>query len=454
MEPNRRNIAVINTLADVYSSHRDYTGLFSKIRTAEWSNIFLSPAVLLIATILKNAGHHVRIYNDVQKEIIHSQINEDIILISSITSSFQRACEIARQFRDRKVIMGGIHVSCLPDEALNYADHIVIGECENVITALVEGKIKDKIIYGTRLKNLDDLPFFDYSLLKHFPEIIPVQTSRGCDFKCMYCTVAANYGKYRARSPENIINELKHYCENYGSIRKIDFRIDADFTFIRKRAIEIIQRLNAEGIKPEAIIANSRLQIYKDHELLSLLSKLNTTLCIGIESLDQEVLNVYNKEQKETDISEAVRTFHDFNIKVMGYFIFGSDQDHKDTLKRYSEFIHKSKIDFFQVSLLTPFPGTELYKTLSSQNRILTKNWSYYDGLHMTFKPLQMNAFEMQKAYLSFYEKEFSLQFLLHPSWLFNMDILRHHILIHSLKKMFARDMDDYCSFLEMHSRT
>jgi len=447
-----KTIAVINTLASVYSAHREYSGFFGKIRTAEWSNTFISPAVLLIATILKNAGHSVKIYNDLQNEIDPEKMNEEVILISSITPSSGRAYEIAKMFPGRKIIMGGVHVSVLPEEAAEYADHVVVGECDHILVDLVEGRIKDKIVYGDRIQNLDELPFLDYSLLKNLPDILPVQTSRGCNFKCNYCTIASMYGNYRFRSPGNIIRELLNYREKYGEIPKIDFRIDADFTFIRKRALEILNHMKAEGIKPKVIVANSRLQVFRDRELLKSLSEQNVTLCIGIESLSQNVLDSYQKEQKETEILEAIKTLHDYNIKVMGYFIFGADQDDRDTLKRYSDFIHKSHIDLFQVSLLTPYPGTELFKEMLSHKRLFTTDWNYYDGAHITFRPAQMTAIELQKAYFDFYKKEFSLKCLLNPGILFNPEILRNKLFFYSFRKMFTKDIVDYYSFIDTNS--
>jgi radical SAM superfamily enzyme YgiQ (UPF0313 family) len=441
-------IAVINTLANLYSSHREYTGFFSKMKTAEMSNIFISPAVLLIATILKKAGFTVSIYNDFQDEVNRNKINEEIILISCITSSSKRAYEIARLFPDRRIIIGGVHVSALPEEAVEYADHVVVGECDNILVDLIEGKIKDKIVYCKHVQNLDELPFLDYSLLKSLPDILPVQTSRGCNFRCNYCTVASMYGKYRARSPENIIKELLSFTAKYGEINKIDFRIDADFTFQRKRAIDIMTRMKAEGIKPKSIAATSRLQVYKDKELLSHLSDQNITLCLGIESLNQDTLDGYCKDQKVSDIYEAIKTLHDSNIKVMGYFIFGSDEDTKDTLKRYSEFIHKSLIDFFHVTILTPYPGTGLFKSLLSQKRIFTTDWAYYDGMHITFQPARMSAYELQHELFSFYQDEFSLRSLLNPRWLFNIEILRNKFLFYTLMRMFSEDMNSYFSLL------
>ena len=442
-------IAVINTLANAYSQHRRYTGFFSRIKTFEWSNIFVSPAVLLIATILRKSGYAVQIYNDFHGEIDPEKINEDIILISSITSSSIRAYEIADMFRDRRVILGGVHASVLPEEAAAHADHVVVGECENILLDLIQGKIKDKIVNGGNFSNLDELPFPDFSLLKNIPDIIPVQTSRGCNYRCNYCTVPMMYGSYRYRSAENIILELLNFRDTYGEIRKIDFRIDADFTFHRKRAMEIVRRMTAEGIKPKVLAANSRLQVYKDRELLSLLSDQNVTLCIGIESLNQEVLDSYQKDQKESEIREAIKVLHDHNIKVLGYFLYGADQDDINTLKLYSEFIQKSKLDFYHVSALTPYPGTALYKKLLSEKRIFTTDWTYYDGLHVTYRPAKMTAYDMQKEFFDFYRKEFSLKSLIDPRWFFNLEILRSKLLIYLLVHIFKKDMVQYLSYIE-----
>ena len=447
-----RKVAVINPLANVYATHRKFAGLFSKIRTAEWSNIFVSPAVLLIGTILKSMGCAVKIYNDLQNEIRPNEMDEEIILISSITSSAKRAYEIASFFQDRKVILGGIHVSSRPEEAVPYADHVVVGECENVLPGLISGKTEEAIVYGEPVRALDKLPFLDFSLLKRLPEIVPVQTSRGCNFKCNFCSVPLMYGTYRCRSPENILAELRNYRENYGEIKKIDFRIDADFTFIRNRAMDIFRRMKAEEIKPKAIAANSRLQVFKDKELLSWMSQQNVILCVGIESLNQDVLDDYHKDQRHSDILEAVHVLHDNNIKVLGYFLFGADHDDRDTLKRYADFIHESRLDFFHISILTPYPGTGLYDRLSAQKRIFATDWAVYDGLHVTFKPAKMTAYTMQKEFLDFYQKEFSMKALFNPRLLFDLEVFRNKFLISMLTKMFEKDMVEYLSFLASHS--
>lgn len=444
-----KKVAIINTLADVYAKHRKFTGLFSRMKTAEWSNIFVSPTTLLIATLLKRMGCSVKIYSDLQKEIDPEEIDEDIILISAVTSSAKRAYEIAKLFPERKTILGGIHPSALPEEAGRYADHVVVGECETVLPDIISGKINKRIIYGEPLSPLDNLPFLDFSFLSSPPDVLPIQTSRGCNFRCNYCSLQKIYGKYRYRSPKHILSELMYYREQYGDIKKVDFRIDADFNFIRSRAKEIFNRMIAEEIKPKVVAVNSRLDAYKDRELLSLMSKHNIIFCTGIESLNQGVLDYYRKDQSSSDILEAIQILHDNNIKVLGYFMFGADQDDKDTLKRYTDFIHKSKLDFFHVSILTPYPGTELFDLLMSQKRIITTDWNYYDGLHLTYKPARMTAYEMQKQFIDFYQETFSMKSILNPRFFFNFELLRNKVMMSLLTKLFKNDLIDYLSFLK-----
>jgi radical SAM superfamily enzyme YgiQ (UPF0313 family) len=399
--------------------------------------------------MLKQIGCQARIYNDISEKIVPGNVDEDIILISIMTSTARRGYEIARLFPDRRVIIGGVHASILPGEAIQFADQVVVGECERVLPDLLASRIKDRIVYAEPLSDLDNVPHIDYSFLKVLPETLPLQTSRGCPISCNFCSVSKVYGrKYRFRSPANVLNELLSYRERYGEIKKIDYRLDANFSCNRERAKEILRRMISEGIKPKVTAAHTRLDAYKDRELLLLMSQLNFTVCIGIESLNQDVLDDYNKKQKVSDIREAIQVFHNHNIRVHGYFMFGADDDEPDVLKQYADFADESNLDTFHVAVLTPHPGTELYNRLVSQKRIFTFNWDYYDGIHVTFEPARMNAYEMQKAFNDFYLKEFSLRSRLNPKLLFNLGSLPHKFFIGLMVSILKKDMLGYANSL------
>jgi len=446
---NEESVAIINPLANIYKSHRKIANIFSKLRTFMGINLFVSPTTLLLATVLKRMGCQVRIYDDVLEKIDPNYIKESIILISIMTTTAKRGYEIASLFPDRKVIIGGVHASMLPEEAAQHADHVVVGECEHVLSELIAGRIGEKIVRASLLKNLDEVPPFDYSFMKRLPQTLPVQTSRGCPFDCNFCCVSKVYGRqYRYRSPESVLTELVGYREKYGKIKKIDLRLDANFTHNRERAKEIMRRMLSSGIVPKVTAAHTRLDSYKDKELLSLMSRLNFTVYIGIESLDQDVLDAYSKKQKASDLLTAIRVFHDHNIKVHGYFIFGADGDNPDTLKHYEDFVHASKLDTFTVTVLTPHPGTEQYNKLFSQKRIINHDWDYYDGLHFTFEPARASAHEMQKAFNDFYLRVFSFKRCLNPMLLLNMDLMKYNLFISLMSRMMKEDMMSYIETL------
>jgi radical SAM superfamily enzyme YgiQ (UPF0313 family) len=446
-------VAIINPIANIYAPHRKLTWLFSMLKTFLGINLFVSPTTLLLAAVLKKTGCQVKIYNDFEEKLDPGTVEEPIVLISIMTTTAKRGYEIAGLFRDRKVIIGGVHASLLPEEAIRHADHVVVGECERVLPDLIAGRIKEKIVYAEPLADLDDVPHLDYGVLSSPPKTLQIQTSRGCPFNCHFCCVSKVFGRgYRFRSPASVLSELTNYREKYGKIKQIDFRLDANFTSNRERAKEILRLMIGEGLKPKSTAVHTRLESYKDRELLSLMSPLNFKVYIGMESLDQDALDGYNKKQQISEAGEAIRVFHDHNIKVHGYFMFGADQDEPDTLKRYEEFVHESNLDAFTVTVLTPHPGTELHSQLASQNRIITSDWDYYDGLHVTYKPARMSAYEMQKAFNDFYLRVFSLKGCLNPKLLSDMETLQRKFFIGLLSRMLKKDMLVYMDSLRENS--
>ncbi len=190
--------------------------VFIEPRSSE-ANIYSKIAMPLLGpiylgTILKNRGHQVEIYKEDIRTHDYPKLQADVIAISILTSTAKRGYEIARKFPKEKVIIGGVHASLLPDEAIKFARQVVVGEAEEVILDIIEGKIKEPIVYGKSVKNLDDLPYPDFSLIKGYKEpplVTPISTSRGCPFDCSFCSVTKLFGrKYRFRSAENIIQEL------------------------------------------------------------------------------------------------------------------------------------------------------------------------------------------------------------------------------------------------------
>ncbi|HQP91703.1 MAG TPA: radical SAM protein [Candidatus Omnitrophota bacterium] len=369
-----------------------------------------------LGTILKNRGHEVEIYNENIYMPDYAHIDADVIGISILTSTARRGYHIARKFPKNKVIIGGVHASLLPQEALEYARQVVVGEAEEVISDIVEGRRIEPIVEGRPVENLDSLPHPDFSLVRGYktrPLITPISTSRGCPFDCSFCSVTKMFGrKYRFRSADSTIAEMKE--RNARSY----FFCDDNFTAHPKRTRQLLNLMIRDKFKNW--ICQVRCDAAKDRELMDLMADAGcSVVCIGFESVDPKTLAAYQKKQTLGDIVNAIRSFRQRRIKIHGMFVLGGEDDNANSVWETLRFAIKEKIDTIQMMVLTPFPGTKVYEYLSAQGRIFTKDWSLYDGQHIVFKPNLLTASELQKAVFSAYKKFYSLwhSFLLFSSF-------------------------------------
>ncbi len=367
-----------------------------------------------LATILKNRGHEVEIYNENIFAPDYSNLDADLIGISILTITAKRGFEIARRFAKDKVIIGGSHATLLPHETLQFARQVVAGEAEDVICDVAEGRNTASIVYGKPVKDLDALPNPDFSLIKGFKppyNIIPISTSRGCPFDCIFCTVTKVFGReYRFRSAKNIMEEVKSINA------KAIFFCDDNFAAHPKRTKNLMNLFIQNKIN--RWICQVRCDVAKDRRLLDLMAEAGCkVVCVGFESINPKTLNAYKKNQSLEDIITAIRSFRKRKISIHGMFVLGGDDDDKKTIWDTVRFAIKQKITTIQLNILTPVPSTKFYDTLEAQNRIFTKDWDFYDGMHIVFKPKLLSAKELQvnvvKAYAKFYSKYRFLSLLL-----------------------------------------
>jgi radical SAM superfamily enzyme YgiQ (UPF0313 family) len=276
---------------------------------------------ILLGTMMKQRGWEVEIFVEELRDIDFAVIESaDLVGISTITSTAPRAYAIADRVRKRgiPVLMGGPHVTFLPDEALEHADFVVRGEGEQALMDFIDAREKGESLADIPnlsyrengrtvhnalrpfLKDLDQIPFPDLSLLKSTRKgilglsSIPVQTSRGCPFDCSFCSVTGMFGKkYRFRSPENIIEELRRYNQRQNLI----FFYDDNFTADRKRAKVLLEARIRENFKFKWT-TQVRADVAEDLELVKLMKKAGChTLYIGFESVNPKSL----KSMKEAD---------------------------------------------------------------------------------------------------------------------------------------------------------
>jgi len=216
--------------------------------------------------------------------------------------------------------------------------------------------------------------------------------------------------KYRFRSAENVMGEL-----NAVKSRSIFF-CDDNFAAAPKRTYKLLDLLLKNNIRDWA--CQVRCDVTGDDRMLGLMAKAGcSAVCVGFESVNEKTLQAYDKKQTVNQIIDAISAFHKRNIKVHGMFVIGGDDDNIKTVWDTFKFAIKQKIDTIQMMILTPFPGTKVYRDLESQKRIFTKDWDLYDGQHIVFMPKLLSAKELQfnvlRAYTKFYSLSRSISLLL-----------------------------------------
>lgn len=339
-------------------------------------------------------------------EKLDLEARPDLVGITCMTPLAPRAYEIAAHFRARgiPVVMGGIHVSYMTEEALRYADTVVVGEAENVWPQVLEdfdnGRMQ-RVYRAGEPPDLADLrpPRRDLLRGKYFVET--VQTGRGCPINCNFCSVTAFNGpRYRLRNIDSVIEEIRQIRSKRIFI--VDDNIVGSGNKYIRRARELFTRLKECG---KEWGAQTCLNIAEHDDLLALARESGCrALLIGFESIDTDALNLMHKRvnlrPNTRNFSAAIRRIHDHGIAIVGCFIFGADSQDKDVFRRTVDFALANDIDAIQMTLETPLPGTAFYRQMTAEGRLLLtdypRDWKHYTIFEPVFR---MKSFSPREAY-------------------------------------------------------
>jgi len=376
-----------------------------------------------LGAVLRREGHGVsvlsedfkEVYNEKTGKIDRELLNSDVVGFSTMTCTAKRAYRIADAVKKARpnvrIIIGGPHATFMVEEALQHADILVKGEAEKVISDVVNSNTGfSPVVKGIPVENLDTLPFPDLRLLRDGREkfkYIPILTSRGCPYNCVFCSVTKMFGKkYRFRSSENVLEELEFRISQ--GFRKFFFS-DDNFTADKERIKVLLEKCLKRKLRFRWT-AEVRVDVAEDSELLELMNRTNCRLLmIGFESINPETLKLYRKSQGLEDIRYCIRRLAERDIRVHGFFVLGSDADDTNTIDRTVRFCQGTKLNTVQFAILSPIPGTELFEQLSSQGRIFTRDWSLYDGTHVVFEPKKIGAFELQNKVLRAWKRFYNI---------------------------------------------
>jgi anaerobic magnesium-protoporphyrin IX monomethyl ester cyclase len=415
-------------------------------KTYETVGIHIPPLGLLyIAGALQHAGHQVEL-DLTEKAEISDQIDQqvDVVGITSTTSQFTKALEIARVAHEqgKTVIMGGPHPTSSPDEVLRsqFVNYVVRGEGETTAVELLQGiqesngnfdpasiqgiswydPESNTVINNTPrpwIQELDDLP---YPLRNHNGKanvdmnreiggaISPTMiTTRGCPYNCSFCDVHVLAGKqWRTRSHKSVVDEMEHLVNDFGAedIRIMDDIINHDNEAFHRFMDTIIER----DLNISFWVMGRADMLLRDPSTAEKMARTGVrTMFMGIETPSSRVLKTYHKGGKASaDTSaSAVELLRQHGIDTYGGFIVGEPSETAEEIEAtidYAKFVNPATAQF---SVLTPYPGTAVWEQL--KDRLITDDWDKYDGLHAVFDGDHLSAKEIEaycrKAYMKFY---------------------------------------------------
>lgn len=324
-------------------------------------------------------------------------LETDLIGLTVITGTAMRSYELADHFRKRgvTVVLGGPHVTLIPDDAQSHADAIVVGYAEDTWPRLLRdfaaGQLQPRYDQAPDL-DLADRPFARRELLpaRHYLTNNVFEATRGCIHNCDFCVVPTAWGRKPYQKPvEQVVADIRQHGAR--KLIFIDLNLIADRDYARRLFSALIPlRVQWYGL--------ATVLLADDEELLELAGRSGCKgLLMGLESISPQNLRQSHKGFNSPEkFARAVERLHAHGIALQGCFVFGLDYDEPDVFLKTAAFAVEARIDLPRFAIVTPFPNTPLYQRLVAEGRILTRNWELYDGQHVVFRPAKLSVEELQ----------------------------------------------------------
>lgn len=412
-------------------------------------------ALPILGTVLTQAGYGVRIYVDAIQPAPWAELaGSDLVGFTVNSACFEESYRLGDRVRyeaRKPVVFGGPHVSYNPDEGLCHADFVVRGEGEGTLLELVRALDQGRRDFGdiaglswraadgsthhnpdrALQADIDLIP--DQSLIvgyerfnrrwwqRFFPTGVLVSTSRGCPFRCTFCTIPQTFGQsMRFRSPGAVIEDIRRQIAFSG--HRYVYFADDNFTGQRARAKELLARI-IEARLDIRFSAQLRADITRDAELMDLLAAAGCYLVfVGFESINETTLRAYKKGIRARSVLEdAVSEFRRRGIMIHGMFVIGADEDPPGTALSTAEWAIRQRLDSLQMLPLCPLPGTEILAALDAAGRVY-KRWDsvrrrlyipYAAGSFVLHRPKQTSAVQLQRELTDAYRRFYSLRRIL-----------------------------------------
>jgi len=370
--------------------------------------------VTLAALVPPELDAQIDILDEGVQKPDHTNKNYDVVGITCVTSSANRAYELSEYWRARGafVVLGGAHPTLMPGEAQGHADSVVVGLAEETWPQLLrdfKNGVPQKRYQAHYTGELSSpMPRRDL-----FPRLgyLPAPTvvaNRGCQNHCFFCVVnQSDYSRCVVRPISEVIGEIQSL-----RARHIMF-LDPNMVSDREYAKNLLQALIPLKLKWMAPVPSD---VVDDRELFGLMVRSGCEgVLIGFESFSQASLDRNGKKFNQVNqYKEIVSTFHAHGMTVAGCFVLGFDDDTPEILARTAETVYDINVDFPRYALLTPFPGSRLFTRFKNEGRLITEDWSFYDSQHVVFRPKHLSSTQLQQIFSDTLKQSFSYRHIFH----------------------------------------
>jgi radical SAM superfamily enzyme YgiQ (UPF0313 family) len=401
-----------------------------------------SLGINILATIVHQEYPDTLMYSEsISKIPLKDVLDAEVIFIGFFTFAAERGYELADYFRKNAsglVVIGGLHASMNPDEAIQHCDYVMLGEGDELIlpflSAIREGQRPHSpgflwrenginLTTGKAIppENINTLPnrslVYRYKEMAGHNTIWPlVHASRGCPHNCDYCALVRHFGhRIRTRSPENVIADIRYsidffeksHVRIFKNLWITDDNFFADRDWAKSVLIALINAKTGYNFNVQA-----RYEVGFDNEMLELLKKAGFfELDLGIEFIDDESFEEYHKKSTKQEIIESIKNIRKHGISVRGLFILGSDHHKKGCGKQLADFVIENHIQGVLIQCMYFIPGTPVYE--KTKDRLIHTQWSKYNGNTVHY-PKLMTPYELQLEHIDASRRIYSLRRLFH----------------------------------------
>jgi len=376
-------------------------------------------ALLVLAALARREGWNVWVIDENYDPLPDER--PDCVAMPVWTTLAPRAYVLADAYRARgiPVIMGGVHASLLPGEALRHADAVVSGEAEGILGEVLADALAGTLrpLYQGEWHGMEEVPtnhewadiVRKWPIARYAP-MNTIQTTRGCRFNCDFCSVIRINGRgSRHRDPEVVVEEIKvlkrsgQHMGDFAYVFFLDDDLAADLDFAHDLSETIIR----SGVKV-TWGAQASIGLAKSPELLELTRRAGLKVMFtGFESVSRDSLIECNKKNRPGEYAELIEAIHAKGMAVEGGFIFGFDNEGPDVFDETVTYVDRMGVDVAHFSILTPYPGTQTFARMVADDRITSFDWKRYNLYQVVYEPAGMTPEQLyegvRRAYRQFY---------------------------------------------------